>query len=139
MKKSPTSYMMGLMVIAIVWYVVMNNSCDAAENPLIDPAEAFALIQKNKGNPRFVVLDVRTPEEFKTGHIEGAININFNSKAFRDEIGKLDRQKTYLVYCRTGRRSNEAVQIMRDLGFTHLLLFDGDITRWRAEKLPIVK
>ena len=105
----------------------------------MSPVEAFALIQKNKGNPKFVVLDVRTPEEFKTGHIEGAINIDINSNAFKDEIGKLDREKTYLVYCRTGRRSKEAVQIMRGLGFRNLLRFEGDIVKWRAEKLPLAK
>jgi rhodanese-related sulfurtransferase len=105
---------------------------------LIAPAEAFALIQKNKGNPQFVLLDVRKPEEFKTGHIEGAMNIDLNGKAFKPEIDKLERQKTYLVYCRTGRRSKDAVQIMRDLDFTHLVRFEGDIVRWRAANLPIV-
>jgi rhodanese-related sulfurtransferase len=139
MKNSPALSRKSLTVIAIVWCLVVNTPCDAGQSPLIKPAEAFALIQKNRGNPQFVILDVRTPEEFKTGHIEGAINIDFNSNGFRDEIGKLDRQEAYLVYCRTGRRSKEAVQIMRDLGFTKLLRFDGDIVLWQVEKLPIVK
>lgn len=137
MKKSPASDAVILTVLAIIWCVVVNISCSSAEGPLISPVQAFALIQGNKGNPQFEILDVRTPEEFKTGHIEGAVNMDFNSKAFREEIGRLERQKTYLVYCRTGRRSGEAVQTMRDLGFTNLLRFEGDIVRWRAEKLPL--
>ena len=137
MKKSPAWYRMGLMV-AIALCLVEAIQCDASQVPLLKPAEAYALIQKNKGNPQFVVLDVRTPEEFKEGHIEGAVNINLNSKVFKHEIGRLDRQKTYLVYCRTGRRSKEAVRIMQDLGFTNLLLFEGDIVGWKAEKLPLV-
>jgi rhodanese-related sulfurtransferase len=138
MKKSPASYRMGVIVIAVALCLVEEFHCDGSQMPLLKPAEAFALIQKNNGNPQFVVLDVRTPEEFKEGHIEGAVNVNFNSKAFREEIGRLDRQKTYLVYCRTGRRSKEAVRIMQDLGFTHLVLFEGDIVGWKAEKLPLV-
>ena len=134
-----TVCMLGLAVVAIVWFAAADIPREASKNPLMKPAEAFALIQKNKGHPQFVVLDVRTPEEFNTGHLEGAINVNFNGSAFKEEIGRLDREKTYLVYCRTGRRSEEAVRIMRDLGFKHLLQFEGDIVRWQAEKLPLVK
>ncbi len=137
MKNSPVSYMIGLVIIAIVWLLWVDTSYEATGSPLIKAGEAFGLIQKNNGNPQFAILDVRTPEEFNTGHIKGAINIDFNNNAFKDEIGKLDRQKTYLVYCRTGRRSKGAVRIMTDLGFTHLLRFEGDMVQWQAEKLPI--
>jgi rhodanese-related sulfurtransferase len=143
MKKSPSSYILGVFLFATIFAMVLcvavNVPCSAAESPLMKPAEAFELIQKNKGNPQFVILDVRTPEELKNGYIEGAINIDFNGKNFREELGKLDRKKTYLVYCRTGRRSKEAVRIMRDLGFTNLLRFEGDMVQWQAGKLPIVK
>lgn len=139
MKRSPAVNRIGLMVIAVVVFCALaSSSCSSADSRLMSPTEAFGLIQKNKGNPQFVVLDVRTPEEFKSGRIEGAINIDINSNAFKDGIGKLDRGKTYLVYCRTGRRSGEAVKIMRDLGFRNLLRFEGDIVKWRAEKLPLV-
>jgi len=110
----------------------------AGGSPLMKPSEAYALIQKNKGNSQFIVLDVRTPEEFKAGHIEGAVNVDFNARTFREEIEKLGRGKTYLVYCRTGRRSAEAVRMMRELGFANILRFEGDIVRWKAENLPLV-
>jgi rhodanese-related sulfurtransferase len=106
---------------------------------IIEAKDAYALIEKNKGNAGFVVLDVRTPDEFKEGHIAGAINVDYNSDQFRAGLAKLDIKKTYLVYCRTGRRSADAVRIMKEMGFTDLLRFNGDINRWKSEKLPLVK
>lgn len=139
MKRIHISYVAGLTAFSIILLLAVSMLFGAGDSPLMKPSDAFALIQKNKGNPQFVLLDVRTPEEFKAGHIEGAVNVNFNGSAFREEIGKLDRGKTYLVYCRTGRRSAEAVRIMRDLGFIRILQFEGDIVRWQAENLPLVK
>ncbi len=108
--------------------------------PLVVSAkEAYEFIQKNRGNADFVILDVRTPAEFETGHIEGAVNISFPSGVFEDEIGKLDKSKTYLVYCRTGRRSAAAVDVMRRHQFQKLMRFEGDILKWKSEGLPLVK
>ncbi len=97
------------------------------------------MVQKNKNNKDFVVLDVRTPEEFASGHIEGAINIDYNSERFKSEIGKLDKNKSYLVYCRTGRRTSGAVKIMTQLGFNRIYTIKGDIVEWQAEHLPLVR
>lgn len=104
---------------------------------ILEPKEANMLIQKNKGNPDFVIIDVRTPEEFDSGHIEGAININYHSDNFVATFEKLDKNKLYLVYCRTGRRSADTVSLMVRLGFTNILRFAGDIVRWRSEGLPL--
>lgn len=106
---------------------------------ILEPKEAQALIQKNKGNPDFVILDVRTPDEFAGGHIEGAVNIDYNSEGFVADLDKLDKNKLYLVYCRTARRSSDTVSVMVRLGFTNILRFIGDITRWKSEGLPVVK
>ena len=64
----------------------------------VTPQEAFTLIQDNRDNPDFVIIDVRTPGEFAGGYIEGAINIDFYSETFRDELNRLDKNKTYLIY-----------------------------------------
>jgi rhodanese-related sulfurtransferase len=103
------------------------------------PKDAYTMIQKNKNNKDFVVLDVRTPEEFTSGHIEGAINIDYNSEGFKTEVGKQDKKKTYIVYCRTGRRTSGAVKIMTELGFNHIYVIKGDIVEWQAENLPLVR
>lgn len=63
------------------------------------------------------LLDVRTPEEFSAGNIEKAVNINVLEADFKEKAAKLDKTKTYLVYCRSGARSARAAQILCDLGF----------------------
>ena len=95
-------------------------------------AEASTLIKDNQNNPDFVILDVRTPQEYADGHIADAVNIDLNSGSFDTEIAKQDMNKTYLVYCRTGARSASASGIMIGLGFTHVKNMTGGITDWTA-------
>lgn len=64
-----------------------------------------------------VLLDVRTPEEFAEGNIKNSININVLDADFKEKIAKLDKTKTYLIYCRSGARSARAAQIFCDLNF----------------------
>lgn len=64
-----------------------------------------------------IILDVRTPSEFTSSHVKGAINIDFYSSDFKDKINQLDKSKDYKVYCRSGNRSGQSVSIMKTLGF----------------------
>ena len=89
--------------------------------PDLSPAEAREVLGKRSGDPDFVLLDVRTPKEFREERIEGAVMVDYLSPVFRDEVAKLDREKTYLVYCRTGNRTKGALQVMRELGFRNVL------------------
>jgi phage shock protein E len=68
-----------------------------------------------------VVIDVRTPAEFTAGHVADALNIDAASKDFEDKVGALDKDKTYVVYCRTGSRAGRAVAAMAKLGFENLV------------------
>jgi rhodanese-related sulfurtransferase len=111
---------------------------DSENLKAVTPKEAFELIQRNKSNPNFAILDVRTPEEFAEGHIGGAINIDYYHPGFQTELNKLDRTKTYLVYCRTGSRSGQAFEFMKEQGFREVFDMDGGITVWRKEGLPVV-
>ncbi len=105
----------------------------------IAPKEAFALIRDNKNSPDFIILDVRTPEELASGHIENAVNIDFTAPDFRQQISKLDRQKTYLVYCQSGVRSLNAAKTMMELGFKQIYNMLDGISGWQAAGLPLVK
>jgi len=105
----------------------------------VTPKEAYALIQKNKANPKFVILDVRTPKEFASGHIEDAINLDYYAKTFLDDLDRLDQTKTYLIYCRTGNRSGKTFNFMKELRFQKVYHMVGGITRWQAEGLPTAK
>lgn len=101
--------------------------------------EAFNLIRANEGNPAFIILDVRTPQEFNEGHIANALMIDFNSESFKEEINKLDKDKTYLVYCRTGNRSRGAVELMTELGFTKIYHLTSGIVGWLEAGLLVTK
>jgi rhodanese-related sulfurtransferase len=105
----------------------------------LSPFQARELIVKKEGNPDFVLLDVRTPGEFRSERIGGALLIDYNSSNFRAEIGRLDRGKTYLVYCRTGNRSNGALNVLREEGFRNVYHLDGGIVKWKEAGLPTQK
>jgi rhodanese-related sulfurtransferase len=81
-----------------------------------------------------IVLDVRTEEEFESGFIPNAINIDIRMGAgFIDELNKLDKTVPYYVYCRSGARSAQAVQIMQDMGFVFSYNLLGGILAWEGE------
>jgi rhodanese-related sulfurtransferase len=103
----------------------------------VTPREALQLMHRNKENPTFVILDVRTPEEFRSGYVEGAVNMDYYNPGFQVELGKLDRTKTYLIYCRTGSRSESTFALMKDLQFRQIYDLEGGITAWRAAGLPV--
>ena len=105
----------------------------------ITPQEAFTLIQNNKSYPDFVIIDVRTSEEFAEGHIENVVNIDFYAETFRDELDNLDKDKTYLIYCRSGSRSGNTLNIMEELNFREVYNMSGGIIEWKAEGLPLTK
>ena len=136
----------GLALIITVGFVQVSQGQQQGSAPgksaavtMLEPKEAFELIKKNQYNKNFVILDIRTPEEFDSGYIQGAVNINYYSATFVDDLRGLDKTKTYLVYCRTGRRSADAVNIMAQLGFGRIYRIKGDIIEWKGKGLPLVK
>jgi len=86
-----------------------------------------------------VILDVRTPREFLSGHLNGAINLDFRSPSFRDQISSLDRHANYLLYCRTGVRSGRAIELMVSLGFSELYNLTKGIEEWLKEGFEVKK
>ena len=86
-----------------------------------------------------MVVDVRTSEEYHTGFIPGAINIDYYNDNFRSDVAKLDRDKTYFLYCETGGRSASAAKFMRKEGFKNVIELDGGISAWGEARLPIIK
>jgi rhodanese-related sulfurtransferase len=114
-------------------------SSSAPASRVISVQEAAQLIEENRASPDFVILDVRTPAEFSEGYIAGALNIDYRDAAFSSNVDKLDKNKQYLVYCRTGARSTSAVQVMQEVGFKHLYNMTGGITRWVEEGYPTIK
>ena len=82
-----------------------------------------------------VILDVRTASEYEDGHIEGAVNIPVQELSAR--FDELSREDELLVYCRTGNRSAQAVDILQDVGFTKIYHMDAGITGWIEAGYPV--
>lgn len=102
-------------------------------NRKLSPIQAYEMLAANSG---IVVLDVRTLEEFESGHIAEAVNIDFFAEDFEDRLQKLDKEKTYLVYCMSGKRSEKASASMKNLGFKQVNELIGGYREWEAAHLP---
>jgi len=85
------------------------------------------------------LVDVRTPNEFKMGHLNKALNINYYDQDFSTQIGKLNKSKPIYVYCRSGVRSKYSSEILKKLGFKTIYNLKGGILNWNANKLPLIK
>ena len=134
----------GILIIFLMVAMCMTGSYAQTTQPkqmvkTINSSESAEMIKKNLKNKNFVILDVRTPEEYADGHLANATNIDFKATDFADKVGKLDKSKTYLVYCRAGHRSASAVEIMKTQSFQTLYNLDGGITQWTTDKNPVVK
>ncbi|GIV31727.1 MAG: hypothetical protein KatS3mg030_029 [Saprospiraceae bacterium] len=91
--------------------------------------EAF---REKMKEPGVVILDVRTPEETAQGKIEGAIELDYFDEHFADKLDSLDRNKTYLVYCRSGNRSAKASALMVQKGFRNVYNLKGGYRAWTS-------
>jgi rhodanese-related sulfurtransferase len=131
MKMNPIFIVTIIAVAAVFFFAfkgVTQNSCFENVN-----VEAFA----SKMNPEakdVVIIDVRTPSEVSQGAIKGAVNINVNDRNFLEQINKLDKEKTYLVYCRSGARSARACTVMCNNGFQKLFNLQGGFMAWSRSK-----
>lgn len=111
------------------------TTASASGVTLASPEEAHLLVEQGDVE----VLDVRTPQEYAEGHLEGATLIDFYEPDFAERIAELDRDKEYVVYCRSGNRSGQATKLMADQGFTAVTDVDGGIVAWEAAGLPVTR
>jgi len=105
----------------------------------VSPKEASALIKNYKGDSDFIILDIRTPGEYQSGHIENAIMIDFYSKTYAEEVNRLDKTKIYLIHCRSGNRSTRSMALFKKLQFEKIYHLSSGIKGWNSEGLPLVK
>jgi rhodanese-related sulfurtransferase len=111
--------------------------CSTADGTLttVTPTDAAEVIASDSD---VIVLDIRTPEEYAAGIIEGAVNIDFYEADFASQLDSLDKDAHYVVYCRSDNRSGQAMGIFADLGFSEVTEVDGGIVEWYAAGLPVV-
>lgn len=85
------------------------------------------------------VIDVRTPAEYAAGHLKGAVNIDVQAANFSSQIAKLDKNGTYVIYCKSGNRSGQAISQMQALGFKNLTNAGGFADASKSTGLPLVQ
>ncbi len=105
----------------------------------VDIQQFAKLITDNSDNPTVEIIDVRTPKEFHAGHIANAVLIDFYAKEFVETLEQLDKNNTYLLYCRSGNRSGQTLNLMHKLGFKAAYNMKGGMNAWTAANLPVVK
>lgn len=113
------------------------TSCTAQEGVTYTPAKADSLIQAHKDDSNFVLLDIRTPEEYGMGHLPDSRLLDFYGANFEAELEKLPRNAPILLYCRSGNRSGQAIRKMQSLGFTDVHHLAGGVISWQAEARPL--
>ena len=99
----------------------------------VENLNTAAFESRMKSTPAKIVLDVRTDEEFKSGHLQGAINMNVNDPDFAERIKQLDTTQPVFVYCLAGGRSAKAADILKDMGFPAVYNMEGGMSRWTSE------
>ena len=101
-----------------------------AETKIIDvsTAKAKALLHSDDAP---MVIDVRTPVEFKSGHVNGAKNINYRSLNFKKRLSKLDKNQVYLVHCKSGGRSSRSLKVFKELGFAKVYHLKSGYQSWK--------
>lgn len=102
----------------------------------VEPKDAFTILEKHRGDPNYIPLDVRTPQEYGEGHIENSQLLDVNSPHFEEDVKKMDKDKIYYIYCRSGVRSKKAAKIMGKQGFKDIYNIIGGFEKWKGKRLP---
>ena len=122
-----------------LWIILFSFTflaCSNGQNSSSLSAKEFQDKITELGN--VVILDVRTPDEFKGGTIENAVNADITSYDFTNVVQTLDKSTPVMVFCLSGGRSKDAAKALRNMGFNTVYELKGGILKWNAENLPVV-
>lgn len=117
------------LLVILVLFLSATTACGQKSTDKVKNID-IETFDKLRAKDKYVVLDVRTPEEWAAGTIEDAVEIDFFGEEFDAELKNLDTSMKYLVYCRSGRRSAKTVQKMQTLGFKHVMNLEGGYIEW---------
>lgn len=124
------------MLTALVAAILIVASCaPIEEGGTLSVKQAAEMIRKDSS---VVLVDVRTPEEYGQGHIKGSRQINYYEANFHSQLESLPKDKTLILYCRSGRRSAEARTFLISIGYSRVFNMIGGIIAWRKQRLPLV-
>lgn len=122
-------------MVALLAMAVLSG-CGSGGGGLLTPNEFNAHLN---ATTQIQLVDVRTPEEYAEGYIEGAVNINFNAADFDVQIQSQTQSMAVYVYCRSGGRSAAAAKQMSEMGFTQVYDLEGGFLNWQENNLQVIK
>lgn len=122
-----------LLIALLSLLPVLNFAADPVKH--VDAEGAAKLVAEDK----VTILDVRTADEFKEGHIKGAKNMDITENDFEAKLGTLDKSKPVLVHCQAGGRSTRSLPTLEKLGFTQVYHLDGGFKDWVQAGKPVEK
>lgn len=117
--------------------ILVSSGCVSSEDDVLTlKPETFKTKVINDVSVQLV--DIRTPEEFNSGHIENAININYFSEQFKDSISLLQTKIPVYIYCRSGKRSSKSVKVFKAVGFDSIYQLNGGLLNWKKSGFKII-
>ena len=118
----------------LIAFAILITACNPSGIKELSPKEFEMQLELN-GN--HVLIDVCTPEEYNEKHIKTAVNINYYSEYFDNDVSKIDNNTTLFVYCALGARSSEAAKRLEKSGYTDIYTLKGGINAWRSAGLDV--
>ena len=112
----------------VVLSLIFIFSCELLNSPEINIISESDFVEIQDSD--YTLIDVRTQDEFDLGHIDGAINLDFYSETFQNEILSLPKNEKIVLYCRTNNRSSKTANILKENGFKEISVLEGGITDW---------
>ena len=112
----------------VVLSLIFIFSCEIINSPEINIISESDFVEIQDSD--YTLIDVRTQDEFDLGHIDSAINLDFYSETFQNDILSLPKNETIVLYCRTNNRSSKTANILKENGFKEIAVLEGGITEW---------
>ena len=128
-----TNIKLSILWIMLLWF--SHSSCQLMTSK--ESLDAISFNQKMLSTDSSLVLDVRTPGEFAEGYINRAVNLDYKADDFENKVDKLNKNKTYFVYCYSGGRSGKAASYMRSTGFRKVYELSNGLLAWNSKNLPL--
>ncbi|WP_372768036.1 rhodanese-like domain-containing protein [Lutibacter sp.] len=128
-----------LKLTILLFVAVLGISCNTKSQSQTDSISVISPTEFKEKAVNNTIIDVRTPQEFSEGHIEGAVNINFFDATFLEQISKYKKDEPVFIYCKSGNRSGQASKKISDSGFKQIYDLEGGILNWVKNNNEVIK
>ncbi len=125
-----------ILLIGVSWSVASPDNATVRD---LTPEQFKAMLDRRGDDPGVMLLDIRTPKEFQQGHIEGAFLLDFYAGDFIERLKALDKNKTYMIYCRSGNRSGKTLAMLEQLGFRPAYHLNSGLVGWARANYPLAR